>query len=56
MRRWTTADILTGAGILAVSGGVACVYPPAGLITLGVLAAVVGIALDIEQARKRKKP
>jgi len=52
---WTFADVLTTGGILAIAGGAAWVYPPAGLIVLGVLAAGIGIAVDIAASRGEKK-
>ena len=39
------ADSLAASGIAAIAGGVALVYPPAGLIALGILLLVVSVGL-----------
>jgi hypothetical protein len=51
---WTTADILTTLGALTIAGGAALIYPPAGLITLGVILGAYGVILDIAKRRSNR--
>lgn len=39
-------DLVSGAGILSVSAGAAWIYPPAGLIVLGLLLLAIGVGAD----------
>ncbi|KKK63905.1 hypothetical protein LCGC14_2989590 [marine sediment metagenome] len=52
--KWTTADTLAVVGVLTVCGGTAWIYPPAGLILLGILVAGSAVVLDIAKRRNDK--
>lgn len=52
--KWTTSDALTIGGMLSIAGGAALIYPPAGVIVVGVLLGVFGVVLDIAKRRNNK--
>jgi hypothetical protein len=42
------ANVLQVAGLLAIAAGVAWIFPPAGVVALGVGALLFGLALERE--------
>ncbi len=57
MKKPTIADALEILGVLTIAGGVAWIYPPAGVIVLGLAAVAVGVLKDItDGTNERRQP
>ncbi len=52
--QWTTADSLTILGVCAIAIGATLIYPPAGLIALGIIMGTYGVILDIAKRRNNR--
>jgi hypothetical protein len=52
--KWTTADTFAVVGTLVVCGGTAWIYPPAGLILLGIVLAGSAVVMEIAKRRNDK--